>query len=361
MGFYRSLARPVLFGLDAERAHELTLGALGLAGRFGFVKSALRRGFVAADPALETTVAGLKFSNPVGLAAGFDKDCLLSGVLPELGFGFIELGTVTPRPQPGNPKPRLFRIREAEAVLNRMGFNNRGAAAAAENLRAAGPCRVPLGVNLGVNKDTPSEKAHKDYSDSLDALRGLADYYVVNVSSPNTGGLRLLQSRVNLERILTEVRSHNSERKPVFVKLAPDLEVEHLVELIPLILEEAQGLVIANTTISREGVPPRWATEPGGVSGAPLRERSTKLLSEAYLVSGGRIPIIGVGGVFSAEDAWRKICAGASLVQVYTGLIYRGPDLVREINEGLTALLRRNGLKSIGDAVGRSHPEVVRK
>ncbi len=361
MGLYRSLARPVLFRLDPERAHELTLGALGLADRFGFVKSALRRSLVYSDPALESTVAGLKFPNPVGLAAGFDKDCRLSRVLPELGFGFIELGTVTPRPQPGNPKPRLFRIREAEAVLNRMGFNNHGAAAAAAGLKLAGRCKVPLGVNLGVNKDTPGEKAHIDYSESLDALRGLADYFVVNVSSPNTGGLRLLQSRINLERILTAVRSHNSDRKPVFVKIAPDLEVEHLIELIPLILEEAQGLVISNTTISREGLEDRWATEPGGVSGAPLRERSTKLLSEAYRVSGGRIPLIGVGGVFSAEDAWRKICAGASLVQVYTGLVYRGPGLVREINEGLSALLKQNNLKTIAAAVGRSHPEVSRR
>ncbi|MBI5200194.1 MAG: quinone-dependent dihydroorotate dehydrogenase [Elusimicrobia bacterium] len=361
MGLYRSIARPLLFGLDAERAHELTLGALGLAGRLRFLRGTLRRSFVYADLALETEVAGIKFPNPVGLAAGFDKDCRLSNVLPDLGFGFVELGTVTPRAQPGNPKPRLFRIRESEAVLNRMGFNNHGAKEAAANLKAAGRCRVPLGLNLGVNKDTPGERAHKDYSESLDALRGLADYFVVNVSSPNTGGLRLLQSRINLERILTEVRSHNAERKPVFVKLAPDLEVEHLVELIPLILEEAQGLIVSNTTISREGVPERWATEPGGLSGAPVRERSTKLISEAYRMSGGRFPIIGVGGIFSAEDAWRKISAGASLVEVYTGLVYRGPGLVREINEGLAKLLRQNNFKSIAEAVGRNHPEVARK
>lgn len=361
MGLYRSVVRPALFRLDAERAHELTLGALGLAGRLAFVREALRRRLAHADAALETTVAGLRFPNPVGLAAGFDKDCRLSGVLPALGFGFIELGTVTPRPQPGNPKPRLFRIPGAEGVLNRMGFNNRGASAAAASLKAAGRAAVPVGINLGVNKETPAERAHKDYAEAFDALRGLGDYFVVNVSSPNTGGLRLLQSRLNLERILTELRGHNPERKPVFVKLAPDLEVEHLVELIPLILEEAQGLVISNTTTSREGVPQRWATEPGGVSGAPLRERSTKLLSEAYRVSGGRLPIIGVGGVFSAEDAWGKLCAGASLVQVYTGLVYRGPGLVREINEGLSRLLRQNNLKSIAEAVGRSHPEVSRR
>lgn len=361
MALYRPVIRPLLFSLEPERAHELVCGTLELAGSIGPLRSWLASRFSVDAPALAVEAAGLRFPNPVGLAAGFDKDCRLSRVLPCLGFGFAELGTVTPRAQPGNAKPRVFRIPESEALLNRMGFNNEGASAAAKRLEAAGKRPIPLGINLGVNADTPGERAHKDYAEAFEALRRWGDYFVVNVSSPNTGGLRLLQSRLALERILTELRSRNAERKPVFVKLAVDLEPEQLVELIPLILEEAQGLILANTTISRDAVPQRWATEPGGVSGAPLRERSTQLIAEAYRLSGGKLPIIGVGGIFTAEDAWRKICAGASLVQIYTGLVYRGPGLARELNEGLLRLMQQAGVARLQDAVGRSHGAVVGK
>ena len=353
------LARPLLFRMDPETAHARACGALALAGRFGWTRELLASKFVARDPSLQVELAGLRFPNPVGLAAGYDKDCLLTHATPCLGFGFIEAGTVTPRPQRGNAAPRLFRIPECDALLNRMGFNNHGARAAAEALTEAGRASVPLGINIGMNADTPPERAHKDYAEAFEVLRGFGDYFVVNVSSPNTGGLRQLQSRLALERILTEIHIRNKEKKPVFVKLAPEIETEQLSSLIPLLLAEAAGLIISNTTTSRQDVPPRWATEPGGVSGAPVRERSTRLIAEAYRVSRGRIPIIGSGGIFTAEDAWRKISAGASLVQVYTGLVYRGPGLAREINEGLVRLLRQNGVARIADAVGRSQPEAV--
>ncbi|MBI4425761.1 MAG: quinone-dependent dihydroorotate dehydrogenase [Elusimicrobia bacterium] len=356
MTFYRAAVRPLLFKLEPETAHQLAVKALELAGAAPLGRTLLERAFAFGDPALETEVAGLRFPNPIGLAAGFDKDARLTRALPCLGFGFVEVGTVTPKPQPGNPRPRMFRIPEAEALLNRLGFNSEGAAAAAERLARAGRCRVPLGANLGMNAATAPEKAHLDYGEAFSALRERADYFVVNVSSPNTTGLRRLQDRLSLERILTEIRGRNKERKPVFVKVAPDLSTDHLVDLIPLVTHEASGLVIGNTTISRDGVPQRWATEPGGLSGAPLRERSTRLIAHVYRMSGGRLPIIGVGGVFSAEDAWLKLCAGASLVQVYTGLVYRGPGLVRELNQGLLALARRVGLKKVSDAVGRSQP-----
>ena len=360
MNFYQSIARPLFFRMDPEDAHERASRVLEHTGRFRLARSFLDSQFTVRDAALEVEVAGLSFPNPVGLAAGYDKDCRLTGALPLLGFGFIEVGTLTPRPQSGNPRPRLFRIPEREALLNRMGFNNLGAPAAAERLKAAGRAAVPLGINIGMNADTPAERAHKDYADAFEALRGLGDYFVLNVSSPNTSGLRRLQSRLALERILTELHGRNTEKKPVFVKLAPEIDPALLADIIPLVRAEAAGLVIANTTTGREGLPERWATEPGGVSGAPLRERSTRLIAEAYRLSEGRIPIIGSGGVSSAEDAWKKLRAGASLIQVYTGLVYHGPGLARAINEGLLRLLRESGLSRVRDAVGLAHAEAAR-
>lgn len=354
MNLYRRLARPVLFSLGAEEAHDtVAAGASFLANVPGgpVLVDAL---YKFERPALRTTVAGIDFPNPIGLAAGFDKDCRMAGILPSLGFGFIEVGTITPRPQPGNPKPRVFRVPEAKAIINRLGFNNHGAAAAAKRLARLGKLPCPLGINIGMNKDTPPEKAVEDYVAAFSALKAFGDYFVVNVSSPNTQGLRDLQDRMKLERILTALRAVNDARKPVFVKIAPDLTFEQLAALVPVVAQEAQGLIVSNTTLSRDGVPERYADVQGGLSGAPLKERSTAMIAEVRRMTRGRVPIIGVGGIFTSEDAYQKLRAGASLVQIYTGLIYRGPSMVRDMKRGLMRILRDQGIATIADAVGRN-------
>lgn len=358
MTLYENWLRPLLFSIDPENAHEAATRLLERSGRVPGIARILERLFRYDHPALQTEVAGLKFPNPVGLAAGFDKDCRLAGVLPALGFGFLELGTVTPRPQPGNPKPRVFRVPEAGAILNRLGFNNEGAAEAARRLKDLGPRRIPIGINLGANASTAGEKAHLDYAEAFRLLAPYGDYFVVNVSSPNTPKLRELQETVHLERILEALKKLNRDRKPVFVKLSPDLPPERLKSLIPLMLESADGTIVSNTTVSRDGLADRWLDAPGGLSGLPLKDRATNLVAEVCRLSGGRLPVIGVGGIFTAEDAYQKIRAGASLVQVYTGLIYRGPGLTREICRGLARLLAGHGLKSIAQAVGASHKNI---
>lgn len=326
-------------------------------------------------------MAGLRFPNPVGLAAGFDKECRLAAALPCLGFGFIELGTITPRPQAGNPKPRLFRLPGAEAIINRMGFNNGGARAAAKNL-AGVRAGVPVGINIGINKDVRPEDAPDEYAKVFSRLYVHGDYFTVNVSSPNTPGLRLLQEKLRMERILTRLQELNGDRKPVFVKLAPDLDVDALDKLLPLLEKNAAGVICTNTTVSTElkqgavdeearlsgkpaesvlggalGPPPGG----GGLSGSPLRELSTRMIREVYRRTEGRLPIIGAGGVTTAEDAYQKLCAGASLVQIYTALVYKGPGLPSAINRGLARTLKEQGHPSVADAVGRSHPEILRK
>ena len=366
MNLYERWVRPLLFRLDPESAHELTVGLLERLSFLPGARTALETAFRVEHPALETEVAGLRFPNPVGLAAGFDKDCLLVGILPALGFGFIEVGTITPKPQPGNPRPRLWRIPESEALMNRLGFNSRGLAHAADRLAALRGRSVPLGINLGINADTLADDAPREYARLYEALLPYGDYFVVNVSSPNTRGLRELQDRLRLERILTAMRSvrivdPSTGRlgrpvRPIFVKLAPDLHPEALAGLLSLLCQEADGVVVSNTTLSRAGVPEQFADTRGGLSGAPLRDMSTELISRIHSMSEGKLPIIGVGGIFSAEDAYQKLRAGASLVQVYTGLVYRGPGLVREINEGLLDILRSHGFGSIRDAVGLTRP-----
>lgn len=326
----------MLFRLDAERAHALAgwfLQQPWLAGLVGRI-------YRLEDERLAVTCFGLQFPNPVGLAAGFDKDATLMHGLARLGFGFLEVGTVTPRPQPGNPRPRLFRLPRDRALLNRMGFNNQGVEAMARRL-AHRPDGVVLGVNIGKNRDTPLDQAAGDYLTCFRRLHPWADYFVVNVSSPNTPGLRDLQSPASLKAILEPLQEANaalSRPKPLLVKIAPDLTETQLNELIGVCLAlQVSGIVATNTTTSRQGLqtPPDELTGlgPGGISGAPLRQRATRLIARIHQHTGGQLPIVGVGGIFSGRDALEKWEAGARLVQLYTGFIYRGPSLIREVKQ----------------------------
>jgi dihydroorotate dehydrogenase len=355
--------RPLLFAIPAETIHELTTGLLRVA------EGALERRAPISpppDPVLEQQLWGLTFPNPVGLAAGFDKNARLPHVWAALGFGFAELGTVTAEAQPGNPPPRLFRIPEHHALLNRLGFNNRGAAAIGHDLQARLRRRrpaIPLGINLGKSRVTPLERAADDYRASLAALFECADYVVVNVSSPNTPGLRDLQAEAQLAPLLDAVQADNrrlaAERgaapRPLLVKVAPDLSDDGLRAVLSVTADcGGAGLIATNTTLDRSLLPPDHALagEAGGLSGAPLRERATAVIRRLYRLSGGQLPIIGVGGIFSAADAYAKIRAGASLVQVYTGFVYEGPGLPRRLCAGLRELLARDGFARIGEAIG---------
>jgi len=364
LSLYEGFLRDLLFRQDPETAHERALDALALAERLPGAPALLEALFCVRAPSLVTTVAGLRFPNPVGLGPGFDKDCRCATALPLLGFGFVELGTLTSRPQPGNPKPRLFRFPEARAIVNRMGFNNEGVEAAARRLSALSRRPVPIGINIGINKDVKPEDAAGEYCKAFAALRSHGDYFTVNVSSPNTQGLRMLQEKLKLERILTRLQELNERRAPIFVKLAPDLGDEELESLLPMLEADAAGVICTNTTISdslKLEVGDEAAATRGGLSGAPLRELSTRMIREVYRRTEGRLPIIGVGGIMDARDAYQKLCAGASLVQVYTGLVYRGPGLPREINEGLLDIMKEQGLKNIQEAIGRSHPLIERQ
>jgi dihydroorotate dehydrogenase len=358
------LLRPLVFQGDPERAHELAMSTLE---RLGPLLTRAPSPLPVREPRLEQRLFGLRFPNPLGLAAGFDKSARALAAWPALGFGFAEIGTVTPVPQAGNPRPRLFRLPADAALLNRMGFNNDGAERVAERLarwrRAAGPGRPPVGVNLGASAAGAREGGEADYLAAFERLWPGADYFVVNVSSPNTPGLRRLQERTPLEAILRALAAANGRlaaesgagARPLLVKIAPDLEPLQVDDVVDLALEHGlAGLVVANTTISREGLvsPERVLREAGGVSGRPLRERSTALLRRAYARSGGRLSLVGVGGVFDAEDAWQKLLAGASLVQLYTALVYEGPTVVRRINLGLLERMEREGVRSLGEVVG---------
>jgi dihydroorotate dehydrogenase len=350
-----------LFRLDPERAHHLTLWLLQQLAQMPSLLKLWQHWRPLEHAPLQTQVAGLHFPNPVGLAAGFDKSARAVAAFPALGFGFVEIGTVTPRPQVGNPLPRLFRVPLDEAVINRMGFNNDGAPAVAQRLKTL-TGHVPVGVNLGMNADTPLEQALDDYRAGIAALFDVADYVVVNVSSPNTPGLRTLQSSAHLRALLGGVQDCNQalararqvQPRPLFVKIAPDLqpgEIDAIVEVVQACA--VNGIIATNTTLEREGLT-TMTSESGGLSGRPLRQRSTEVIRHVYRAARGHIPIIGVGGIFSAEDAYEKICAGAALIQLYTGLIYRGPGLPRRINVGLVRLLQRDGLTHLSQAVGRS-------
>jgi dihydroorotate dehydrogenase len=346
------LLRPLLFRLDAEVAHHVGMWGLSLAEIAPGVAALMRRRAKPERSSLKVRIAGLDFPNPVGLAAGLDKNAEAIMGLFSLGFGSVEVGTVTPKAQPGNPRPRIFRLKEHEALINRLGFNNEGMNAMAGRLRELEWRPAPVGVNIGKNKDTPLESAVEDYVKCAELLSPLADYVVVNLSSPNTPGLRQLQEPEALAALLRAVRAHVKGR-PLFLKIAPDLGDEAIDAAVDVARDCAtDGIICTNTTITRP-VEHVLAAETGGLSGRPLFERSTEVVRRAFKRSGGALPIIGVGGILSGEDAWKKICAGASLVQIYSGFIYRGPALVTEILETLEEKLSELKLDSISKAVGR--------
>ncbi|MEH2300608.1 MAG: quinone-dependent dihydroorotate dehydrogenase [Nostoc sp.] len=373
MDIYQLAICPLLFNLvktDSEWLHQQTirsfnwLSQTGVHQRASWVNQLLKQSLCLYDSRLEQNLFGLNFPNPVGLAAGFDKDGVAAGIWSNLGFGFAELGTVTFHAQPGNPRPRLFRLPLDKAALNRMGFNNRGAAAMAARLgqeKQDNVQLIPIGINLGKSKVTPLEAAAQDYLDSFRLLKDLGDYFVVNVSSPNTPGLRSLQDASMLSTILELLQQENHPQKPIFVKIAPDLDWVAIADIISLAKTyQLAGIIATNTTIRRDGLKTQIIdqtgkspqSEAGGISGEPLRDRSTEVIRFIWQQTQGQIPIIGVGGIFSPEDAWEKITAGASLIQVYTGWIYEGPLMVRRILLGLLVLLEQSGLNSINEAVG---------
>lgn len=358
-----ALARSLLFQLPPETAHHLAFATLAI------WQAALQRrpaAAAASDPLLAQRLWGLAFPTPLGLAAGFDKNGALPHVWAALGFGFAELGTVTALAQPGNPPPRLFRLPAEQALINRLGFNNDGAAAVARDLAAhlaGGRPAIPLGINLGKSKATPLERAAEDYCASLRALHGLADYLVLNVSSPNTPGLRDLQAEQQLAPLLAAVQAENrrlarataTAPRPLLLKVAPDLADEALPAIVAAArTHELAGLIATNTTIERRMLPGGHplAGEAGGLSGAPLRARATAVVRALHRLAGGALPIIGVGGVFSGADAYEKIRAGASLVQAYTGFVYGGPGFAARVTGELRALLRRDGFTTVAQAVG---------
>ncbi|XLS28163.1 quinone-dependent dihydroorotate dehydrogenase [Flavobacteriaceae bacterium M23B6Z8] len=336
---YKYIIRPILFQFDPESVHHFTFGIIRFLFRIPGISYLIKKSYEVTDPKLERTVFGLRFKNPVGLAAGFDKDAKLFKELGDFGFGFIEIGTVTPRPQEGNPKKRLFRLKQDQAIINRMGFNNGGVDAALERLKSND--RVLIGGNIGKNKTTPNEKAVEDYLYCFDALFDHVDYFVVNVSSPNTPNLRDLQDKKPLTKLLNTLQHKNemrSKSKPILLKIAPDLSDSQLLDIIDIIDRTGiAGVIATNTTISREGLrSPLFLTEEaGGLSGKPLAKRSTEVIRFLATKSNHAFPIIGVGGINSVEDALEKLEAGASLVQLYTGFIYEGPALIKQINKKL--------------------------
>ena len=359
---YRSLVRPLLFSLPPETAHEFALHSLSMLP----LKVVRRLAAVRESSAsLSSTRFGLSFPNPIGLAAGFDKDGVALQSLAALGFGFIEAGTVTLHPQPGNPRPRLFRLPADRALINRAGFNNAGAAAFVQRVERRRPNCV-LGVSIGKSKITPLDQANEDYLASFELVYNVADYVAVNVSSPNTPQLRDLQQTEQLSSLLRALQTRNRELQqaerrpqpmPLLVKLSPDLSGEQLEAITDVLVKlNVAGIIATNTTVSREHLRTEKqrvaACGEGGLSGGPLRQRSTQMVADLYRMTKARVPIVGVGGIFTAEDAWEKISAGASLVQLYTGFIYRGPHVAREINDGLERILQREGFSNLDAAIG---------
>ncbi len=360
---YQHIVKPLLFRLDPERAHHLTIGALKLAGQLPGGAAALRAMYgVKAPPELESELWGMRFSHPIGLAAGLDKNGQAVPAFSSIGFGFMEVGTVTPKGQPGNEQPRLFRLPSDEGLINRMGFNNEGAMEMASRLSKIGRRPIPVAVNIGKNKATPNEQAAQDYVQCIKLLYDHADLFVVNISSPNTPDLRKLQHGDELAQLLAAVTAEmtaqrlkrdQSKSLPILVKIAPDMGQEELEQVVHTIMKSGvAGIIATNTTLSRAGLSHANANEAGGLSGKPLKDRSTAVIRSIYKLTEGKLPIIGSGGVFTAEDAYEKIRAGASLVEIYTSLIYKGPAINAELAHGLAALLRRDGFSHISQAVG---------
>jgi dihydroorotate dehydrogenase len=364
LSLYSSIVRPLLFSLPAEKAHELALSSLAHALRSSPIRRAAANR-LQRSPFGKLKRFGLTFSNPLGLAAGFDKNGEAADALCALGFGFIEVGTVTSEPQPGNAKPRVFRLPRDRALINRLGFNNCGAKQLVANLKKHRPDCV-LGINIGKSRSVAIEDAIPDYLKTFEAVYELADYIAVNVSSPNTPQLRELQGAAMLSELLGELQNRNrkladeyslSSQKPLLLKIAPDLtdaDVESIVEVAQR--AGIAGIIATNTTVARNELRSSRqkieACGEGGLSGAPLREASNHIIREIFRLTKGTMPIVGVGGVFTAEDAWEKICAGVSLIQLYTGFIYEGPSIARRINEGLRRILSNEGFVSLDEAVG---------
>jgi dihydroorotate dehydrogenase len=357
---WEKILRPAMFGLDAETAHEIGIKAL----RFGLstkpILEAAAEKFVVSPFGLLNRF-GLPFPNPMGIAAGFDKNCHVVYQLAALGFGSVEVGTVTFHPQHGNEKPRLFRLPKDRALINRLGFNNDGANKIAERLNQADEADCIIGVNIGKNREVPIDKAVENYLLCFEQVLPAADYVAVNVSSPNTPNLRELQKADNLEELLAALQNRNREMsegqpaKPLLVKIAPDLSESEIEAAVDICLRhEVAGIIATNTTISRESLKTKNAEDfgAGGLSGRPLANRSNDVISTIYRQSKGKLPIIGVGGIFTAEDAFEKIAAGASLLQAYTGFVYVGPSFARSVNEGLADILKKRGFAHLDEAIG---------
>jgi len=355
------LLRPLLFALDPETSHALSFGLLRGAYRVPGLAQLTHACVAQKIPPLPVEVMGLRFPNPLGLAAGLDKNAEYLQPLADFGFGWLELGTVTPRPQPGNPRPRLFRFPEQAAIINRMGFNNAGVEAFLANLRAQ-PRPCLLGINIGKNRDTPAERAIADYLTMLRAVYAYADYVAVNISSPNTPGLRALQEGEALEPLLAALKreqavlaGRHGRRVPLALKIAPDLDDAQIGVIAQLVEQHGFEAVIAtNTTLTRPGLPAALAVESGGLSGRPLKDLSTAVIRKLYACLQGRVPIVGVGGVGSAQDAWEKLAAGADLVQIYSALIFQGPGVAHSIVAGLAERVRAAGKPGLREALAQT-------
>lgn len=355
------LIRSLIFTMDPETAHERTVNMLKLVDNNPAAKKLLQAIYSFHDERLTMKLWGTTFANPVGLAAGFDKNAEVYHALAALGFGYIEVGTITPMAQQGNEKPRVFRLVEHEAVINRMGFNNHGAYEASQNLIDYRYADVPIGVNIGKNKVTPNEDAASDYVKCLDMLYPYGHFFVINISSPNTPNLRDLQETESLRQLLRavkgkakELEARGMEAKPILLKIAPDMSDEQMRDVVQAaVAEGVSGLIATNSTLSRDAVKGHaHAEQAGGLSGRPMTERATAWIREIYQEVGSQVPIIGVGGIFNGEDAYRKIRAGASLIQVYTGMIYEGPGIAKKINKQLVRLLEQDGFAHLKDAIG---------
>jgi len=333
---YKKFVRQILFGLNPEMVHDAVIKSARVVQRLPTLNTLV--GLLARAKDLPVTVAGIKFKNPVGLAAGFDKNCEAARFLAGLGFGYLELGTVTLRPQPGNPKPRVFRLRESKGIINRMGFNNVGAWAAARSLEALLPLPIPVGISIGKNADCSIEEAPQNYLEALKILYPYGSYFAVNISSPNTLQLHRLHETGRLRQLIEPLLSYaagQGEAKPFFVKIAPDLDPAAIESVAGLAAELGFGLITTNTTMNRETVPAYWRSYEGGLSGMPLKSISNSVLTRVAALGAGRIPLIGSGGIFDGPAALEKLALGADLVQVYSGLIYEGPFLVKQILEYL--------------------------
>ncbi len=360
-----NIVKPVLFLFDAEKSHNFITGCMSFFGKSRASCGITSLFFNYKNKKLNMEILGLTFPNPIGLAPGFDKQCRLINIIPSFGFGFIEVGTITKHEQAGNEKPRMFRLVKDKALINRLGFNNAGADKAARKLYKA-RYTVPVGVNIGKSKITPLDKANEDYLCSFEKLYSYADYFTINVSSPNTPELRKLQTKARLNSLLKALVNKNqelakkleTEKKPIFVKIDPDMDFKQLDDVLDVIKKNGlDGIIATNTTLGREGLMSEESltSQQGGLSGQPLKDRSTQIISYIYSKTKGKLLIIGVGGIATTKDAYDKIRAGASLVQVYTGFIYNGPSTAKKINKGLVKLLKKDGFNSVREAVGAAH------